>query len=226
MTDAVEPTGGGEAPAPSPVETATAGLATLSADKAFQADWSGENGRPAQIAAVALKAQTTRAAFNPEPDTAPVLPDALAAAVDDPNATEATRARVEGMIPGQSVEDYTFRFEGAADMGTEELQEMTATAQEAALAMGANPAYARATIEFIDTALSRNPEPATEDQVIDALNTRHGLQAKATVRAASATVAKMPEHSRQWLFDALDSLDANSQAWAINRLASIHRANN
>ena len=227
MTDAVEPTGGDVA-APSPVETATAGLETLAADKAFQADWSGENGRPAQLAAVKLKADTTRAAYNPEPDTAPVLPDALADAVNDPNATEATKAMVEGMTPGTQASDYTFRFEGASTMDVEQLQDMTSTAQEAALALGASPSFARATVEYMDQQLARPdivPVGTNTASVVEILNKRLGDTAPATLDAARAAVNKLPERSREWLFNGLDRMDANGFAYMITRLASIERAN-
>ena len=74
------------APASTPAETAAAGLETLAADKAWQADFNGDNGRPAQRAAVKLKSDVTRSAYSPESDTTPALPEKIASGLNAPDA--------------------------------------------------------------------------------------------------------------------------------------------
>jgi hypothetical protein len=211
-----------------PTETAAAGLETLAADRDWQADFNGDNGRPAQIAAVKLKSDVTRSAYNPEPDTTPVLPDALSDALKDPNATEITKAAAEAMIPGTDASEYLFRWEGAANMDVEQLKDQTAVAAEACMAIGASPAYAAATIQYIDQQLARSdlvPCGDNPDSVVEVLNQRLGGNADPTIAAAKAVCAQMPERSREWLFSSMDQLDASGFAWMITRLASIHKVN-
>ena len=64
----------------------------------------------------------------------------------------------------------------------------------------------------------------TEASLQDALARHFGGKADATVNAAKATLAKMPERSRQWALDAAGQLDASGVAWFVGRLASVHRA--
>jgi len=141
------------APASTPAETAAAGLETLAADKAWQADFNGDNGRPAQRAAVKLKSDTTRAAFTSEPYTASTLPEKIENGLNAPDAI--TKAAAEAMTPATSADDFTFKWENAAGREIGELQSMDKLAKETALAVKANPAFARATLEAMDRQLSK-----------------------------------------------------------------------
>jgi hypothetical protein len=211
-----------------PAETATAGLETLAADREWQADFNGDNGRPAQIAAVKLKSDVTRSAYSTDPDTTPALPDALSDALNDPNAREVTIAAAEAMIPGTDASDYSFRWEGAANMDVEQLKGQTAVAAEACMAIGAAPEYAATTVQFMDQQLARPdlvPCGDNPDSVVEVLNQRLGMDAAPTVAAAKAACEKLPERSREWLFNSMDQLDASGFAWVVSRLASIHKVN-
>ena len=64
----------------------------------------------------------------------------------------------------------------------------------------------------------------TEASLQEAITRHFGSKADATVEAARATLAKMPERSRQWALDAAAQLDASGVAWFVGRLASVHRA--
>ena len=106
MTDAPAPSPAGPSDASpigetasTPAETAAAGLETLAADKAWQADWSGANGRAAQRAAVTLKSDVTRAAYSPEADTAPALSEKIESGLNAPDAV--SQAAAEAMTPGR-----------------------------------------------------------------------------------------------------------------------------
>ena len=123
------------APASTPAETAAAGLETLAADKAWQADWSGANGRAAQRAAVTLKSDVTRAAYSPEADTAPALSEKIESGLNAPDAV--TKAAAEAMTPAQDISEYSFKWENAAGMEIGELQNMDALAKETAFAVKA-----------------------------------------------------------------------------------------
>ena len=219
MSD-MEPTGGDVAPSPAQE------LSALSSDAGFQADWDGSNGRPAQIEAVARKSELMKAAHGPADDPAPTLPDAIQTGLDAPDAV--SQAAAEAMIPGLSVDDYKFNWQGQGDMELEQLQDMNTVASEAALALGANPHFAQQTIEFMDQQLARPdivPVGTNTASVVEILNRRLGADAPATLDAARAAVAKLPERSRDWLFNSMDQLDANGFAWMITRLSSIHKAN-
>lgn len=210
----------------SPIETAAAGLETLAADKAWQADFNGDNGRPAQLAAVKLKADATRAAFNPEPDNTPALPKNI---VNGLNAADAvSQAAAEAMVPAQDISEYSFKWENASSMEVGQLQNMDAVAKEAAFAVNANPHFARATIEAMDRQLSK-PEgsyPPTTSDTLDAhLHDKLGDQADATLQAALTTMEKMPPDAQTWLQNSLSKLDTSTAAWVVQRLASVHRAN-
>jgi hypothetical protein len=123
-------------------------LETLAADKAWQADWSGANGRAAQRAAVQLKADVTRAAYCPEPDTTPALSEKIESGLNAPDAV--TKATAEAMRPGESPDDYSFTWSDTSAIGIDDLKNMTEVASEAAHAIGANPEVARSTVAFIE----------------------------------------------------------------------------
>ena len=107
------------APASTPAETAAAGLETLAANKAWQADFDGANGRPAQLAAVKLKSDTTRAAFTSEPDTASALPEKIESGLN--SADPIIRAAAEAMRPGESPDDYSFTWSDTSAIGIDDL---------------------------------------------------------------------------------------------------------
>ena len=224
-----------EAPAPAepaaaetatPAETAAAGLETLASDKAWQADFNGDNGRPAQLAAVKLKADTTRAAFDPEADRSQRLSEQMEVGLAAPDAI--SQASAAAMVPAQDVSEYSFKWENASNMEIEELQAMDTTAKEAAFAIGANPHFARATIEAMDAQLSK-PEgsyiPTTSDDLESHLQAQLGDKADATLEAALATMQQMPEAGQKWLQASLSKLDTSTAAWVVQRLASVARAN-
>ncbi len=207
-------------------EVAAAGLETLAANKEWSDDFSGLNGRPAQLAAMELKSATTRAAFDPEPDTSQRRSEQIE---DGLAATDAvTKASAEAMVPAQDVSEYNFKWENASSMEFEELQSMDTTAKEAAFAIGANPHFARSTLEAMDRQLSK-PEgsyiPTTSDALDDHMRTQFGDQADATLQAAVATMQKMPPEGQKWLQSSLSRLDTSTAAWVVARLASVHRAN-
>ena len=226
MNDAPAPAEPAAAETATPAETAAAGLETLAADKAWQSDFNGDNGRPAQIAAVKLKSETTRAAFAPEADNTPALPDSVQAGLDAPDAI--SQAAAEAMVPAQDVSEYSFKWENASSMEIGELQNMDTTAKEAAFAIGANPHFARSTIEAMDRQLSK-PEgsytPTTSDALDDHMRNQFGDQADATLQAAVATMQKMPPDGQKWLQNSLSRLDTSTAAWVVQRLASVQRAN-
>ena len=214
------------APASTPAETAAAGLETLAADKAWQADFNGDNGRPAQHAAVKLKSDVTRAAYSPEAATAPALSENIESGLHAPDSV--TKAAAEAMTPATSADDFTFKWENAASMEIEELQSMDKLAKETAFAVKAPPAFARATLEAMDKQLSK-PEgsytPTTADALDGHLQAQLGDKADATLAAALATFELMPPDGQVWLQNSLSRLDTSTAAWVVGRMASIHRAN-
>ena len=213
-------------PASTPAETAAAGLETLAADKAWQADWSGANGRAAQRAAVTLKSDVTRAAYSPEADTAPALSEKIESGLHAPDAV--TKAAAEAMTPAQDISEYSFKWENAAGMEIGELQNMDALAKETAFAVKAPPAFARATLEAMDKQLSK-PEgsftPTTADALDSHLQAQLGGKADATLAAALATFELMPPDGQAWLQNSLSRLDTSTAAWVVQRMASLNRAN-
>ena len=219
MSD-IEATGGAEAAAPSPAEN----LATLTSDAGFQADWSGDNGRPAQIEAVARKAELTKAAYGPADEPAQVLPEQVQAGLDAPDAV--SQAAAEAMTPAADVSEYQFKWQGVAETSLEDIQAQNQLAAETAFAVGANAKYARTTVEHIDQVLS-NPDtvPMTEATFEDAMNSMFGDQREATIEAARDTLMKMPEDGRDWVLRSIDSLDASTACWFIQRLATVSKAN-
>ena len=219
MSD-IEAYDGAEAVAPSPDQE----LSALSRDVGFQADWDGSNGRPAQIAAVERKSALTKAAHGPADEPAPVLPEAVQAGLDAPD--NMSQAAAQAMIPGTSPEDYSFVWEDTANIDLDVLRDMNTTAAEAAFAVGASPEYAKATVVGLNTMLKQSSGiTATEASLQDALSRHFGSNADATVEGAKATLAKMPERSRNWAIDTAGQLDASGVAWFVGRLARVHNAN-
>lgn len=219
---APSPASSSDAPAPaeqSPVQE----LAALSTDTAFQADFAGENGRAAQIAASERKSALTKTAHGPADEPAPVLPERVE---DGLNAQDnVSKAAAEAMVPGTSPADYSFTWSDAGSIDLDALQDMNTVAAEAAFAVEASPEYAKATIDGLQTMLTQSSGIApTEASLQDALSRHFGSKADAAVVAAKATLAKMPERSRQWALDAAEQLDASGVAWLVGRLASVHKA--
>ena len=223
MNDAPAPAEPAAEPA-TPAETAAAGLETLAADKAWNDDFAGLNGRPAQLAAMELKSATTRAAFDPEPDTAPVLPDAVQAGLDAPDSL--SQAAAAAMIPGASPDDYKFKWDNAATSDIETLQAQSSIAADAAFAIGASPEYATATVRALEDMVAKSSGiEATEATLQEALGRQFGANADATVTAAKASLAKMSPEAREWAINSAAKLDASGVAWFVGRLASVQRAN-
>jgi hypothetical protein len=214
-----EASGGAEA-APSPTQE----LSALSSDKAFQADFSGSNGRPAQKEAAARKSDLTRVAHGPADEPTPVVPQQVQDGLD---ATDnVSKAAAEAMIPGASPADYTFTWSNAGEIDRDILQEQNSVAAEGAHAIGASPEYAKATVRALEDMVDRSTgiDP-TETDLQEALTRQFSGNADATIAAAKATLAKMPERSRQWALNTATELDADGVAWFVGRLASVHRAN-
>jgi hypothetical protein len=214
-----------DTPQASPQESAASELSGLQSDADFVADFTGGNGRVAQVEAASRKSALTKLAHGPEEEPAPaVIPPRIEEGLSDQNTI--TRASSEAMIPGQATTDYSFTWEGAESMDVEALQDMSATAAEAALAVGASPEFTKSTINGLQSMLrqSSGVEP-TESTMNEALAKHFGDNADATVTAAKATLALMPERSREWALDTAAKLDATGASWFIGRLASVHKAN-
>jgi hypothetical protein len=213
------------APEATPAESATAEIQSLKTDVEWNRDFMGENGHIAQAAATQRKRSLHMAAYS-SPEVPPkLLPEKVQAGLDSPD--NLSKQAAEAMVPAQSVDEYKFNWEGTQDMDVEQLQDQNALAADTCMAIGANPHYAQTTIEYIDNQLSR-PDlvPCGNDLegVQTVLAQRFGANADATLAAAKAACAQMPDDGRQWLFDALSNLDTNGFAWVIGRLASIHNS--
>ena len=198
-------------------------METLAADKAWQADFNGDNGRPAQIAAAKLKSEVTRFAFNPEAGTAPALPESVESAQG-----AVTQAAAEAMTPGQDPSEYSFKWENSADFEIGELQNMSEVAKQASFDVGATPHFARVTLVAMDRQLSK-PEgsytPTTSDALDSHLKAQLGDKADATLQGALATFQKMSPDAQAWLQSALSKLDTSTAGWVVQRLAAGNRAN-
>jgi hypothetical protein len=208
-----------------PTETAAAGLQTLAANKDWQADFNGDNGRPAQLAAAKLKSETTRAAFKPEADTAPSLPEKIEGGLDAPDAI--TRAAAEAMTPAQSPSDFSFQWKDSANIEISELRSMDEVAKQAGFDVGANPHFAQVTLAAMDAQLSK-PEgsytPTTSDALDSHLKAQLGDKADATLQGALATFEKMSPDAQAWLQSSLSKLDTSTASWVVQRLAAVNRA--
>ena len=198
-------------------------LSALTSDKGFQADFNGDNGRPAQVEAVARKSELTKAAYGPTDEAAPVLPEQIQEGLDAPD--NVSKMAAQAMVPGQSVDDYKFQWADAATTDIETLQSQNALAAQASLDIGASPEYARATVRGLEDMMARSSGiPPSEEQLNTALSRAFGANANATVEAAKATLAKMSPEARTWAIDAAGELDASAVAWFVGRLASVNRA--
>ena len=207
---------------PTQAEAAASEIASLKTDTAFQADFMGENGRPAQIAASERKSALTKAAHGPADEPAPELPQQVQDGLKAPD--NVSKAAAEAMVPGASPNDYQFNWSEAATTDLNVLQDMNATAAEAAFEVGASPSFAKATVDGLQDMMARSTGPATEATLEAALQRHFGSNADATVTDAKATLAKMPERARQWVLDATDHLDGDGASWLIGRLASVTKA--
>ena len=92
-----------EAPAaPSPTQA----LAGLPSDTTFNADFNGENGRPAQLAAMQRKSELAKAAHGPPDEVAPVvLPEQIADGLQGQTST--TRAAWRRPSKGSCTRAYS-----------------------------------------------------------------------------------------------------------------------
>jgi len=205
--------------APSPTETAATRLETLSADSEWQANFSGNNGRKAQTDAAEQKSALLR----PPAAEASHIPQHLKAALDNPE----TSARAEGYVPAAAPTDYAFKWTDAESV--EHGQEMTAIAQEAAFAVGANKEFAEGTVKHIQERVSHVEEGASvganPGRLDETMTRMYGDEGNAMIAAATEVVLKMPEAGRAWTQNTLNALDADTAAWVVQRLSTIHRAN-
>ena len=208
-----------------PAETAAAGLETLAADKAWQADWSGAHGRAAQRAAVKLKSDVTRSAFTSEPVTASALPEKIQAGLDHPDPS--VRAAAAAMRPGESPADYSFTWADASAIGIDALKNMNEIAADSAFSIGASPGAAKSVVAFIEKQLSANTSGAeiTPEQLDTALAVKFGGDADAIATLAVEVVAKMPDAGKAWLTSALRGLDPSAAALVVGKLARVGAAN-
>jgi len=195
----------------------TEAVAELQSDPQWNSDFSGENGRQAQVAAMQRKSDLLRPA-----DAAPNIPENLRAAMDDPSA----KPFAEGRLPAQDVSEY--RFDWRNTESVEEAKELTAVAQEAAFSIGANPQFASATVSHVQEQLTRVADGSrvfdNETAFDDALTKSFGAETQATIDAAEAALAAKPEAGRTWVQSTLRSLDPATAAWFTGRLASAFRA--
>ncbi len=212
--EAPAPTQTPEAPAPSPSEA----VANLQADKEWTADFSGTNGRQAQLRAVERKTALLR----PAEDASPAVPEHLKEALED----SSTRPHAERYVPAQSPEEYKFTFNDAESF--EHAKEITSLAQETAFAVGANPQFAQATVKHVQERIARVAEGASVDanpgSLDAAIEARYGSKATETIEAAGEALAAMPEQGRQWVQNTLRTLDPETATWFVGRLASTRRA--
>ena len=215
MTDeSPAPTPAPEAPAPSPSEA----VANLQADASWSSDFSGANGRQAQLRAVERKTALLR----PSEDVSPAVPEHLKEALED----SSTRPHAERYVPAQSPEEYKFTFNDAESF--DHAKEITSLAQETAFAVGANPQFAQATVKHVQERIGRVAEGASVDvnpgSLDAALASRFGDKASETIDLAGEALDAMPEHGRAWVQNTLKALDPETATWFVGRLASTRRA--
>ena len=206
-------------------EAASQEIDALLKDDSFRADFSGVNGHDAQVAAADRKRELHRSAFGPPPEAAPVLPERVQDALDDQSGIN--QAAGEAMTPATDPSEYRFTWEGAGDMDTADLKSLDDLARSACSAVSAPPAYAAATIAFVDQALAKAGPDApvlSPDVLSEALDKMHGANATATVDNANAVLARMPEAERQWVRNALRRLDPSTAAWLTGRLSTLHKS--
>jgi hypothetical protein len=233
MTDQNVQSGTGEtvnetAPAPTQQESAKAEVGSLMSNKEFAADFSGANGRKAQVAAVAQKSALHETAYSDAPaeQSAP-LPDKLQEGADAPD--DLSKAMAESLTPAEDISDYSFTFANQADMEFEEVAQMHTVAAEAAMSIGANSHFAQETVKMLDTQLARQDNVPSEGDTEGneaALTSMYGDNAESILDAADAAFNKMPENAQAWLKASLDAVDSSTRAWTIGRLARTWTANN
>ena len=201
------------APAPSPSDA----VANLQADKDWSADFSGANGRQAQVKAMERKTSLLKPA-----EDAATVPEQLREALEDSE----TKPHAERYVPAQSPEEYKFDWRDAENI--EHAQEMTSIAQETAFAVGANPQFAQATVKHIQERLPHVADGAAvadnEGSLDAAVGRLMGAESDATIAAATEAVMAMPENGRQWVQQTLRALDPDTAAWFTARLARTHWA--
>ena len=222
-TAAPADTGPAEAVEAAPTaSSAISEIAALGRDVAFHDDFTGSNGRAAQVAAVERKSALHKQAYGPAPDPVAVLPERVQDGLEAPDAI--TKQAATAMIPGASPADYKFNWTDAANTDIEALQSQNNLAAEASFAIGASPEYAKATIAGMESMIASSRAPATAESLDVALQRSFGANSDATVEAARTALLKMPQPARDWFGRALDKLDAAGATWAIGRLASVTRA--
>jgi hypothetical protein len=226
MSEEITETGAAEQPAPTAQQEAKADIGGLMSNKEFAADFSGANGRPAQVAAMAQKSQLHQQAYSDTtPEQGPPLPEAIQDGLDAQD--DMSQAMAEALTPATSVEEFKFNLIGQNEMELTDLANVHATIADAAMSIGANNKFAKQTIEHVDATLARQDiTPSDADGVVDAMNTQFGEQAHATVENAKAALARMEPNAQEMVKDALDGLDNHTAAWLVGRLARTYQANN
>jgi hypothetical protein len=228
MSEEVSETGAAEQPAPSMQEAAKVEVGSLLSDKDFQADFSGANGRKAQVAAVAQKRALHETAFSETaPEQAAPLPEAIQDGLDAQD--DLSQAYADSLKPAEDISDYNFTFANQADMEFEDVAQMHTVAAEAAMSIGANSHFAQETVKMLDTQLARQDNVPSEGDIEGneaALTSMYGDNAESILDAADAAFNKMPENAQAWLEASLNGVDSSTRAWAIGRLARTYQANN
>jgi hypothetical protein len=223
-----EPTGASEQPAPSMQEAAKDEVGSLMSDNDFQADWAGQNGRKAQVAAVARKSQMHEQAFSDTPVEQPApLPEKLQEGLDAQDAI--SKATAESLKPAETVNDFNFVFSNQENLSFEEVAQMHTLASEAAFAIGSNPHHAQETVKMLDTQMQRQDNvPSANDTEGNtaALDKMFGENAQGILDAASSALELMTPEAQDWLTASLDRVDASTRALTIGRLARTYSANN
>jgi hypothetical protein len=209
----------------SPQESAATELNGLQGDSNFIDDFTGSNGRNAQIEATARKSALAKLAYGPaEEEAAPALPEQVEAGLD--SQSEINKAAADSMTPAQDASEYSFQWANAQDMSVEQVAEATSLAAETAMSIGASVPYAKATVEYIDQQLSR-PDmiPMGEDgsTLVEALNQKFG-DADAVLADAREALDAMPEHSRAWVVETVEKLDGSTAAWLLGRISTIRKS--
>jgi hypothetical protein len=109
--------------APSQQETARADIGGLMSDKDFQANYNGDNGRKAQVAAVAQKSALHETAYSDTPaEIAAPLPDAIQDGLDSQD--DLSQAMAESLKPAEDIGDYNFVFANQDGLEFEEVAQM------------------------------------------------------------------------------------------------------
>ena len=221
IVDAQSPIDGSDGAA---TPTPAAQLTALQRSAEFSANWKGDNGRAAQKDAVERKSAMIRRLHGPADDpTSEWVPEQLQDGLDNQNSL--AKATAEAMQPANSRDDFSFNFTGTENMELQDIADLKEIASEASFAAGASPAYARATVEYVDAALARSDgTPATVSDLESAMSRQFGDRKEDIQAHARATIARMPERSQQWIYNTLERLPASDGAWLVNRLSTVNRA--